>query len=63
LGRQFITTKDVQTGGSGVEQDTLPPSTLRLHMPLEPEQRWPSLTVTHWYESAHPLSAVHDVGT
>jgi hypothetical protein len=59
---QFITTNDVQTGGSGVLQTT-PPSALRVQAPLEPEQLEPSLTFTHWYESSQPLSAVQVVGT
>jgi hypothetical protein len=59
---QFITTWDVQTGGSGGLQVT-PPSALGVQTPLEPEQLEPSLTFTHWYESAHPLSAVQVVGT
>jgi hypothetical protein len=61
LGKQFITTTEVQTGGSGVVQDT--PASLLVHTPLEPEHICRSLTVTHWYESAHALSAVQVVGT
>jgi hypothetical protein len=59
---QFITTNDVQTGGSGVLQATLP-SALRVQATVEPEQLEPSLTFTHWYESEHALSAVQVVGT
>jgi hypothetical protein len=59
---QFITTWDVHTGGSGVLQVTLP-SAVRVQTPLEPEQLEPSLTFTHWYESAHALSVVQVVGT
>jgi hypothetical protein len=61
LGTQFITTKGVHTGGSGAEQDM--PASVLVQLPLEPVQLLSSLTVTHWYEAAHALSAVHDVET
>jgi hypothetical protein len=58
---QFITTKGVHTGGSGAGQDV--PASVLMQVALDPVQRLPSLTVTHWYEAEHSLSAVQDVGT